>query len=886
MLSTFFIGRMGVSNIELVSTDDLYEVAHAAQLAARNREATPVDTFLMTPSTTIPSPDQPTSALPFTSSLEGAVVDLLGARSGRRSGEGFSEGIIRRVLGSQRCDCATAFEVSRREAARIATGEIMDPSHLTFSSSALLPGGAPLVDHLRVRLNATPDWQVLRDQVDALTVRRLPDTRHEPQVMEITIGETSAPEVSTLLASTRELIARVKGEWGWCLLAADAEMVMACPDFSIPTPGKDVNSPFRLRLTKTGEKGGKPFPVRFMLGHVGWALHLRLHATGLHEGGRRILVIQPGVLQPELLAFLREVPYFCGVGVSQDLLSFSNLLSGMYGKSASFYDHRRVLELSLIAGIAGYEMPRKSVGSMCWFAFGTVLPKGICSTGDGRWHEPYHRLPTPLQLYLEGDITQVAAIAWLLVTARLIVTFPDLHLVSQISAFTPAELAACHGEFLMTCLQGVIKNQETPLEWGRWEALRRYCPGTRPHVILTPKWPNVTAGGPRYLHSARAWVLEAIRMTGQEMDERWMLPSPNQRQAAMFGRFEVSVGQVTEDLIPTAPVQTMGWAPNPGLEVLTGPPDAITREAVLARVGGGVSHRALFMEYARLNPLLGQDLLGIMERSFRAPARFFRCVKKGPSVVRGIRQVLVPLGLMPERPDGWIDKFVPSRRQEQVDRQIGDAEQLVERLRERGEQMLARANLGAQRLAVVKRRREELVSGSWVPEFTSAASDLRPIVPEVARMVGEAVPMAKRPRVDLLAPPSPGPLPSAEDITSSSSSPSSSSSSSSPSDSESSPGSASLSSSEPELIIEADRWSEVEDLSPNEVGSRAEGRGHLSRSRAARLAVERPREERLVRLVGTPDRRSKAQLLWGGRRGGELSSLDQRLLQLAHEAEN
>ena len=73
--------------------------------------------------------------------------------------------------------------------------------------------------------------------------------------------------------------------------------------------------------------------------------------------------------------------------------------------------------------------------------------------------------------------------------------------------------------------------------------------------------------------------------------------------------------------------------------------------------GGGVGTKALLMEYVRLNPRGGKELLERVERSPSAGKAVFGARTKAWCMVPPLREMLDVCGLLPARPDGWVDLY-------------------------------------------------------------------------------------------------------------------------------------------------------------------------------------------------------------------------------------
>jgi hypothetical protein len=127
------------------------------------------------------------------------------------------------------------------------------------------------------------------------------------------------------------------------------------------------------------------------------------------------------------------------VDITTDYQDFFRIIEKLYGNS----DVPPVapLELSRIAMLAGSDHPQTGLVSLIWVWLGGVLVKHYkCSMGDGKWGRRFNDLPLGLQLYLEGDIQQPAAVATLMLMVITINLFPDPVTVFNLNNMGPQDL--------------------------------------------------------------------------------------------------------------------------------------------------------------------------------------------------------------------------------------------------------------------------------------------------------------------------------------------------------------------------------------------------------------------------------------------------------------
>ena len=130
----------------LIDSDQLLQWARRSQLRARSEVATLDDVPLVYVDEAAKPETHSNGIREMSRSQAKPVQDMLKTLSTLRQerGEGADEYEIRRIRGGQRSDCMTQFKVDGMKA------------------ECYLPGGAPLVDHLRARVEQLPDWWCLQ----------------------------------------------------------------------------------------------------------------------------------------------------------------------------------------------------------------------------------------------------------------------------------------------------------------------------------------------------------------------------------------------------------------------------------------------------------------------------------------------------------------------------------------------------------------------------------------------------------------------------------------------------------------------------------------------------------------------------------------------------
>jgi hypothetical protein len=318
MLTVLFSFAMAAWLSTLHNLTGLREKARESQLAARARAARQADRFLVTPAIARAESDQlgenPTEVAPFTSDEMTKVQRYL-FKKGRpaQHAEGRAEEEIRRVLSAQSYKAATNFR----------------------QSSSMLPGKVPIIDHLLVRMQSTPDWAKFLPALEALRYHRLPDIERLPHVKEITLGESTEGEVSQALEYLKAKVKDTEKKFGICLLGADTESISVLKGSHQSLTSAPPGTAHEFKVARPGDRA-EALPVLMMVGHIGWQIHVHLPVACLLDNERgNILVITPGKLQNGVISFFKELKYLTGVGIGKDIEEFLQVIQALYGKDLS-----------------------------------------------------------------------------------------------------------------------------------------------------------------------------------------------------------------------------------------------------------------------------------------------------------------------------------------------------------------------------------------------------------------------------------------------------------------------------------------------------------------------------------------------------------------------
>jgi hypothetical protein len=248
-----------------------------------------------------------------------------------------------------------------------------------FNLAQSLLGGSPLVDLFRVWARNELGWDQLLDGIDLASANRTPSHQEFHNVNEITLGETLGSRVLDTAATLRTYRSQLKEKLHITPLAGDSESTSIPPE--VLREFSDSRRPIRFRRPGAWVKGAPkaPIPVRFMIGNVGYAVHLCLD-LGSHSGeGTNHLCLRTGTLQPEIQTLLDMAGPLVGVGIKEDIDRFNDLLEMVFGKRLVFGD---ALDAAVIARLAGVNISKHSVQTLVWLCLSGHLPKDRAFVGD------------------------------------------------------------------------------------------------------------------------------------------------------------------------------------------------------------------------------------------------------------------------------------------------------------------------------------------------------------------------------------------------------------------------------------------------------------------------------------------------------------------------
>jgi hypothetical protein len=320
-------------------------------------------------------------------------------------------------------------------------------------------------------------------------------------------------------------------------------------------------------------------------------------------------------------------------------------------------------------------------------------------------------------------------------------TFPDALAVTQVSTLSPEKLIKWWFEKVV---DGIIRFASPVVPWevknSRLEITECMAQQDLAHADVLTKmvgdWPSPPAGGARFIHTVRSFLIDSLPALRILDRESWPVLFPEQYHLVKFDRHMVAAQPSPPD-----PVNTLRWSANPGIgPLITCRPDQITATHLQLLIGRGVGTKALLLEYTRIHPNQGRDLLERVEASYTACRAAFGLVRRAMKMVPPIRDTLRVFGMLPDRPQGWVDLY----REEEVKKQR--VEKLTERaleqskiLREKSDELKVRGRELKEAAKAVKRKMPEKVDYSCplVSKLTAMPAEVPPMPEHRLLAIGE-----------------------------------------------------------------------------------------------------------------------------------------------------
>lgn len=548
-----------------------------------------------------------------------------------------------------------------------------------------LPGGAPIVDHLKAWILTEPTWTELLPTVTALQSERLPSPDDTLNALELTLGISTPSEwleATQFFRSNRSTMTDKLVPF----CAADTESTPLHVTWDT-SPGTSTAGSLMNKLSLAKSSGlksltfniatrGQPscgLPTRFFYGGPGWQIHVRLPTTHLTvRGAPTICLDLSTTFCNEAKSFFLGLESALGVGVTADLIEWSQTCRAIWGTSV-IDEMQKPVELEHLARAARINTLNASIFHLNWWGFGTILPKSMASSlGDGRWGRPLQEISSSLRQYLTADVAQTARIGQLLTLVWSVQTFPDLSVVKDAneSLTTTAFVKWIINKVFKPLFPGWVQIRKDEYDrhlsiipsqqWVVQPSLsalvsRLNPPSLEEHNILWsyPDWPSITCGGPRSLHQVRAVFLNQIIALRKLDHDSWKLEHEDKK---MFWRFGIPIEKAAQPRIQ--PTSDPGLLAGPGLgtDLPTNPANWTPlsfRHLIVPTIR---TERPLILEFMRLRP---DKALAVMTMTEERMGQFKTIVHSNKiiNVVTDIRKMLRYLHISVERPPGWVDPY-------------------------------------------------------------------------------------------------------------------------------------------------------------------------------------------------------------------------------------
>ena len=233
-------------------------------------------------------------------------------------------------------------------------------------------------------------------------------------------------------------------------------------------------------------------------------------------------IATPGPLQAGLVQFLHHLPPLVGYNIKTDVVSVESTLSTMYNFRLSL---PHFIYLPSLAVLAGWKMTTISSEALSMVCLGTPV-NHLISYGDGLWAIPFDSLPSPLTIYIIGEIKNIFLVYNVLATClrEEILSDPDVwcFITKKLQRYTLAWWA----EWLTHVLKGVYVDkkalQAANTRQEAVEAIRALDPEGELHdhppyrikvaALMLTNTITVMRGGPRFLHIEREKALHKLRL--------------------------------------------------------------------------------------------------------------------------------------------------------------------------------------------------------------------------------------------------------------------------------------------------------------------------------------------------------------------------------------
>ena len=430
----------------------------------------------------------------------------------------------------------------------------------------LLPAGAPLLDFLSCAMERVDDWILPgRAEVDFWSFERgiTYDILKQVEVKEIIVGRSTEQEIDEITSWFWDQYALDQKILPTHVVSMDVEEIKVTLYDTLRIAGK---LPFKKGqlMSRKEEKTikGQPedrmqqLPVKIMLGNG--LNHALMVSLDLFRDAKGRYILNRIFAPDSIIKFFSLLPICTGVAVKHDvegLIKFYSLITDQEVTMKGF------LEIGSIALVAGYAMQARNMNAIAMQVLGVVMNK-LCSTADNLWGVEWNDIPDALKVYAIADlkIGHLAYCVFASIILRDYIPDPEIFLF-YIGKFDQWLTADWFLRLLATTLEGTeIHDKSFKSAVSRSDLIRclrfRYSEDSplmdeAPQRVLLwvrslGEWPSLTKGGCRFLHQARSWFVEIVRVWNQQglrWDEGIRLPQVS-AELMNYANFKVSPVQI------------------------------------------------------------------------------------------------------------------------------------------------------------------------------------------------------------------------------------------------------------------------------------------------------------------------------------------------------
>ena len=431
----------------------------------------------------------------------------------------------------------------------------------------LLPAGAPLLDFLSCTMERVDDWILPgRAEVDFWSYERgiTMDILKQVTVKEIIVGRSTEREIDEITSWFWDQYAIDQKILPTHVVSMDVEEIKVTLYDTLRIAGKlpfKKGQPMSRKEEKTikgqPEDRMQQLPVKIMLGNG--LNHALMVSLDLFRDAKGRYILNHICAPDSIIKFFSLLPICTGVAVKHDvegLIKFYSLISDREVTMKGF------LEIGSLALVAGYAMQARNMNAIAMQVLGVVMNK-MCSTADNLWGVEWSEIPDALKVYAIADL-KVGYLAYCIFASIILRDYipdPEIFLY-YIGRFDQWLAADWFLKLLATTLEGTeIHDKSFKAAVSRSDLIRclrfRYSDDSplmdeAPQRVLLwerslGEWPSLTKGGCRFLHQARSWFVEIVRVWNQQglrWDEGIRLPQIS-ADLMHYANFRISPVQIS-----------------------------------------------------------------------------------------------------------------------------------------------------------------------------------------------------------------------------------------------------------------------------------------------------------------------------------------------------